>query len=194
MTVDELANAIGVTDNAVRLHLTSLERDGLIRAEGVRREGSVGKPATLYAVTPDAQVAFSKAYEPVLSTLLVSLAGRLSGRELTELLRDVGRQLASSATSNKETLEQRVEAAAALLESLGAEIDVEPATGAAGGYVVRGFACPLSRSVSQCPPLCAAVEELVAGVTHAKVQERCDRSGLPRCSFLVTPRGTRTKA
>ena len=194
MTVDELASAIGVTDNAVRLHLTALERDGLVRAEGVRREGSVGKPATLYAVTPDAQVAFSKAYEPVLSTLLVSLAGRLSGRELTELLRDVGRQLASSATSNKETFEERVEAAAALLESLGAEIDVEPATETAGGYVVRGFACPLSRSVTQCPPLCAAVEELVAGVTRAKVQEHCDRSGLPRCSFLVTPRGTRTKA
>ena len=57
MTVDELASAIGVTDNAVRLHLTALERDGLVRAEGVRREGSVGKPATLYAVTPDAQVA-----------------------------------------------------------------------------------------------------------------------------------------
>ena len=194
MTVDELASVIGVTDNAVRLHLTTLERDGLVRAEGVRREGSVGKPATFYAVTPDAQVAFSKAYEPVLSTLLVSLAGRLSGRELTELLRDVGRQLASSATSNKDTLEQRVEAAAALLESLGAETEVEPAPGTAGGYVVRGFACPLSRSVSQCPPLCAAVEEVVAGVTRAKVQERCDRSGLPRCSFLVTPRGTRTKA
>ena len=198
MTVDELANAIGVTDNAVRLHLTALERDGLVRAEGVRREGSVGKPATLYAVTPDAQVAFSKAYEPVLTTLLLSLTGRLSGRELTEVLRDVGRQLASSATSNKETLEQRVEAAARLLESLGAETDIEPATGAgpgsAPGYVIRGFACPLSRSVAQCPPLCAAVEELVAGVTRAKVQERCDRSGLPRCSFLVTPRGTRTKA
>jgi len=194
MTVDELASAIGVTDNAVRLHLTALERDGLVRAEGVRREGSVGKPATLYAITPEAQVGLSKAYEPVLSTLLVSLAGRLSGRELTELLRDVGRQLASAAVSNKDTLEQRVEAAAALLESLGAEIEVEPTTGAAGGYVVRGFACPLSRSVSQCPPLCAAVEELVAGVTRAKVQERCDRSGLPRCSFLVTPRGARTKA
>ncbi|HKN65586.1 MAG TPA: helix-turn-helix domain-containing protein [Gemmatimonadaceae bacterium] len=194
MTVDELASAIGVTDNAVRLHLTALERDGIVRNEGVRREGSVGKPATLYAITPEGQVALSKAYEPVLSTLLVSLAGRLQGRELTELLRDVGRQLGSSATSNKETLEQRVEAAAALLESLGAEIEVEPAPGATGGYLVRGFACPLSRSVAQCPPLCAAVEEMVAGVTRGKVQERCDRTGLPRCSFLVTPRGTRTKA
>jgi predicted ArsR family transcriptional regulator len=191
MTVDELASAIGITDNAVRLHLTALERDGLVRIEGVRREGNVGKPATLYAVTAEAQAAFSKAYEPVLTTLLVSLAGRLSDRELVELLRDVGRQLASSAVSNKDTLEQRVHAAAALLQGLGADIEVE--RNGTTGYVVRGFACPLSRSVTQCPPLCQAVEELVAGVTRAKVQERCDRSGLPRCSFLVTPRGARSK-
>lgn len=189
MTVDELASAIGVTDNAVRLHLTALERDGLVRAEGVRREGSVGKPATLYAATPDALAAFSKAYEPVLTTLLVSLAGRLSSRELLDLLRDVGRQLASSTVSNKESLEERVQAAASLLESLGADMEVDRAPG--GAYIMRGFACPLSRSVSECPQLCSAVEELVAGVTRAKVQERCDRSGLPRCSFLVTPRGGR---
>jgi predicted ArsR family transcriptional regulator len=192
MTVDELASAIGVTDNAVRLHLTALERDGLVRVLGVRREGNVGKPATLYGVTAEAQAAFSKAYEPVLTTLLVSLAGRLNGRELIDLLRDVGRQLASSAVSNKESLDERVQAAAGLLESLGADIEVESAPG--GAFVVRGFACPLSRSVEQCPPLCSAVEELVAGVTRAKVQERCDRTGLPRCSFFVTPRGPRTKA
>lgn len=192
MSVDELATAIGITDNAVRLHLTALERDGLVRAEGVRREGSVGKPATLYGVTADAQAAFSKAYEPVLTTLLVSLAGRLNGRELTDLLRDVGRQLSASAVSNKETLEQRVHGAAALLESLGADVEVERA--GTGGYVVKGFACPLSRSVAECPALCQAVEELVAGVTRAKVQERCDRSGLPRCSFLVTPRGSGTRS
>jgi predicted ArsR family transcriptional regulator len=190
MTVDELATAIGITDNAVRLHLTALERDGIVRAEGVRREGSVGKPATVYAVTADAQAAFSKAYEPVLTTLLVSLAGRLSGRELVELLRDVGSQLASTAVSNKESLEQRVQAAASLLESLGADVAIEPS---GNSYVIRGFACPLARSVKECPALCSAVEELVGGVTRAKVQERCDRSGPPKCSFLVTPRPSRTR-
>lgn len=186
MTVEELARAIGITDNAVRLHLTALERDGMARTIGVRREGSVGKPATLYAVAPEAESAFSKAYEPVLTTLLVTLAGRLDENELSALLRDVGRQLASNAVSDKDSLEQRVRAAASVLDSLGADTEVEAA--ATGGYVVRGFACPLSRSVAQCPPLCGAVEELVAGITKAKVQEQCDRSNSPRCSFLVTPR------
>lgn len=186
MTVDELARAIGVTDNAVRLHLASLERDGLVRAMGVRREGNVGKPATLYGVAPEAEATLSKAYEPMLTTLLVTLAGRLGERELSELLRDVGRQLATTTVSQEVSLESRVRTAAGVLDALGADTAVEPAS--AGAFVVRGFACPLSRSVAQCPPLCGAVEELVAGITKAKVQERCDRSATPRCSFLVTPR------
>jgi predicted ArsR family transcriptional regulator len=186
MSVEELARAIGVTDNAVRLHLASLERDGFVHSIGVRREGTVGKPATLYAIAPEAEATLSKAYEPVLTTLLVTLAGRLGEKELADLLRDVGRQLATSTVSPDTSLESRVRAAAAVLDTLGADTEVEQGSG--GGFVVRGFACPLSRSVSQCPPLCGAVEELVAGITKAKVQERCDRSATPRCTFLVTPR------
>ena len=185
-TVEELAQEIGITDNAVRLHLSALERDGVARAIGVRREGNVGKPATLYGIAPEAESWFSKAYEPVLTTLLVTLNGRLGTRDLSDVLRDVGRQLGASSVSPDASLEQRVHAAAGVLNSLGADTEVESEGG--GAYVVRGFACPLGRSVAQCAPLCGAVEELVAGITKAKVQERCDRAGTPRCSFLVTPR------
>lgn len=191
-TVEELARAVGITDNAVRLHLASLERDGLVRSLGVRREGSVGKPATIYGVPPEADAVFSRAYEPVLSTLLVTLTGRLGERELAELLRDVGRQLASTTASEATSLEQRVRAAGAVLDSLGGDTVVEQAPDAASddhdSWILRGFACPLSRSVAECPPLCLAVEELVAGITGAKVEECCDRSESPRCSFLVSPR------
>src|SRR5690348_15681798 len=192
MTVDELAQAVGITDNAVRLHLAALERDGLVRGIGVRREGAVGKPATLYAVAPEAEAIFSKAYEPVLTTLLVTLAGRLGEGELSDVLRDVGRQLAATSVSTSATLEQRVRAAGAVLDALGADTEIQ-ASGA-NGFVLRGFACPLSRSVAQCPPLCGAVEELVAGITKAKVQEKCDRSEVPRCSFFVTPRSGRSRS
>jgi predicted ArsR family transcriptional regulator len=197
-TVEELARAVGVTDNAVRLHLGALERDGLVRSLGVRREGTVGKPATVYAVPPEADAAFSRAYEPVLTTLLVTLTGRLGARELSELLRDVGRQLASTTRSDASDLEQRVRAAAAVLDSLGGDTVVERTSGPGpedpGAWMLRGFACPLSRSVNECPPLCVAVEELVAGITGAKVQEQCDRSQSPRCTFLVSARGPRSKS
>src|ERR1043166_3503397 len=76
-TVDELAAELGVTDNAVRLHLGALERDGVVRSRGGRREGAVGKPATIYEIDPAADPIFSNAYLPFLSTLLASLGDRL---------------------------------------------------------------------------------------------------------------------
>lgn len=63
-TVEELAQALGLTDNAVRAHLAALERDGLARQHGVRRGG--GKPAYAYELTTEAERLFPKAYVPVL--------------------------------------------------------------------------------------------------------------------------------
>ena len=53
-TVDDLALALELTDNAVRSHLTALERDGLVRQTGVRRGG--GKPAYTYELTAAGEV------------------------------------------------------------------------------------------------------------------------------------------
>lgn len=36
-TADDLASELGLTGNVVRAHLTALERDGLIRQQGLRR-------------------------------------------------------------------------------------------------------------------------------------------------------------
>jgi predicted ArsR family transcriptional regulator len=73
-SVEELATALGLTDNAVRAQLTTLERDGLVNAAGVRRPGTAGKPATLYEVAPGAEVLFSNAYAPALAALVAERA------------------------------------------------------------------------------------------------------------------------
>ena len=76
-SVEELAEALGVTDNAVRGQLTALERDGLVTAAGVRRSGTAGKPATVYALASGIDTLFSEAYAPVLAALLHELGDRL---------------------------------------------------------------------------------------------------------------------
>jgi DNA-binding transcriptional ArsR family regulator len=66
-TVEELARALGLTDNGVRAHLAVLERDGIARQRGsVRRGSGGGKPAYVYELTSEAEELFPKAYEPVL--------------------------------------------------------------------------------------------------------------------------------
>ena len=71
LTVDELAAEVGLTNNGVRAHLATLERDGLVTQQGsVRSSSGGGKPAYVYRLTPEAEALFPKAYEPVLGRLL----------------------------------------------------------------------------------------------------------------------------
>jgi predicted ArsR family transcriptional regulator len=180
-TVDELSAGLGVTDNAVRAHLQRLERDGVVSATGTRQGPGAGKPATTYRIAPEAEPSLSSAYAPVLTALLQTLAERTPPEELDALMRDVGRRL-GPAQPKGGSHEARVGAAAALISSLGSEIDVERTP---DGYLLRGFACPLAAVVRAEPSACLAVEELVEAVVGVPVRERCDRSDGPRCRFQV---------
>ena len=185
-TVDELAAELGVTDNAVRLHLGMLERDGIVRSKGVRRDGAVGKPATVYDIEPSAEPMFSKAYLPFLSALLASLGEKLSVREHKAMMRDVGRRLASGAESDVTALNDRAELASRVLNELGGLTSVE--RGPNGKTIlVRGCGCPLSAAVNEREEVCTAVTTMLSEMTGAEVRESCDRSGeRPCCCFELS--------
>ena len=180
-TVEELAASLGVTDNAVRAHLQLLEREGIVSATGSRQGPGAGKPAVTYGVAGEAESSLSSAYAPVLTTLLETLAERSSPAELEELLREVGRRLGPDNPKGG-SFDTRVRAAAALLSSLGSELDVERTP---QGYMLRGHACPLAAVVRDVPTACHAVEELVGSVVGAPVRECCDRSAGARCRFEI---------
>src|SRR5687767_14188559 len=86
-TVDELAVALDLTDNAVRAQLAALERDGLVRQGWMRR--GAGKPSFTYELTVEAERLFPKAYGVLLHQLLGLLAERLPRDDLEEALREV---------------------------------------------------------------------------------------------------------
>ena len=181
-TVDELADSSGVTDNAVRAQLHLLEGAGMVRAAGTRQGEGPGEPATVYEIAPAAEPVLSPAYAPVLAAVLATLAERLPADELETMLRETGRRLGSASAHKKRSLESRVAAAADVLTSLGAEIDVERMP---GGYRLRGYACPLSAVVREHPSACQVVEELVAELVGAPTTECCDRANGARCRFEI---------
>jgi predicted ArsR family transcriptional regulator len=180
-SVEELAESLRLTDNAVRAHLTALEREGIVQSVGIRRDGSVGKPATLYGVTQESSALFSSAYSPLLGALLAELGERMTARQLDTLLRGAGRRLASGVPA-RATFAERVRASAAFLTGLGADADLVQTS---DGYEIRGHGCVLSQAVVSCPATCGAMEELLSEVTGTRVAERCDRSGQPNCRFLI---------
>ena len=185
-TVEELARAVGLTDNAVRAHLSTLERDGLVRQEGLRRSEGPGKPATLYEIHPDAEPLFSRAYAPVLNAVLDELAEQLPADRSGALMHAVGRRLAAGVPRHPGAdLEARVRAGVALLNSLGGAAQIE--RNDAGVLSIRGCGCPLSATTARRPQVCSAMEALLTEVVGAPVKESCERGDRPQCCFVVAP-------
>jgi len=184
-TVEDLARALGLTDNGVRAHLAVLERDGIVRQRGsVRRGSGGGKPAYVYELTSEAEELFPKAYEPALGRLLDVLAERLGLEESEALLRSVGRRLVEGKTVPTDSTRVRLEAAVGVLNELGGLAELEEQDGT---FVIRGYSCPLAGVTPDHPEACRLAEAMVAEVAGVPVHEHCDRSERPRCCFEVAP-------
>ncbi len=179
-TVNELALKLELTDNAVRAHLLSLERDGLIRQSGVQR--GPRKPHFAYELTTEAERLFPKAYDALLNQLITTLKGRLPPAALEEVLREVGRSLAARHASGHTPadLEGRVQNALEVLKAIGGSPSVESE---GGRLTIRSGGCPLAAAVVEHPEVCELAEALVAEIVGVPVRERCDRGESPECCF-----------
>lgn len=181
-TVTELSEALGLTDNAVRAHLLSLERDGLVRQSGVQR--GARKPHFAYELTDEAERLFPKAYDALLNQLITTLKGRLPPSAIEDVLREVGRSLAARHTSDggSADLESRLRNAVEILKAIGGTASLESED---GKFVIRSGGCPLAAAVVEHPEVCELAEALVAEVVGLPVRESCQRGESPRCRFEI---------
>jgi predicted ArsR family transcriptional regulator len=183
LTVGALAEAVGLTDNGVRAHLATLERDGVVRQHGtVRLASGGGKPAYVYELTPDAEALFPRAYEPVLGRLLDALSEEVGSQEAEALLRGVGRRMAGEGGAPDGRVRTRLEEAVAVLNELGGLAELEDRD---GGVIVRGYGCPLAAVTPEHPEACRMVEAFIAELAGVTARERCERGVKPRCCFEV---------
>ena len=181
-TIEEMASALGLTDNAIRSQLSALERDGLVSQHGVRRGPGAGKPALVYTLSNDAEVKLSQAYAPVLGALLEELAGQMTEAQLEALLMAVGRRIAAGSARSTGNREARVNSAVELLNALGGDARVEKS---GENYLIRGCGCPLSSAVARRPETCGAIQSLLSEVIGTSVVESCERGTRPNCCFTV---------
>jgi predicted ArsR family transcriptional regulator len=180
MTVDQLATSLGLTSNAVRAQLATLERDGLVEPRGSQRGPS--KPSRIYGVTAQAELLFSQAYIPVLTQLLHVLSRRMSPADFDSVMREVGRGAMAGHAAPVGPLRHRVATASSLLNDLGGLTEVEEEDGL---YVIRSHGCPLAAATADHPEACNALESLLTAFVGTKVTKCCDRYDRARCCFEV---------
>jgi len=178
-TVKEMADTLKLTGNAVRAHLTALERDRLVRPTGSRP--GTRKPIVTYGLTEEAGQLFPRAYGAILGHLLDVLKERTTAGAVEEIVRAVGHRMAPDYRAPVGgAAAGDLDRALVVLRDLGGFCDSETR---GETVVLRCTDCPLAAVVARHPEVCRLVETLLADVLEAPVRERCKP---PRCEFEVT--------
>jgi predicted ArsR family transcriptional regulator len=180
MTVEQLARALRLTDNAVRNQLRKLELLGLAARTGTRPGAS--KPSALYGITLEGQVQFSKLYLPVLMQFLQVAEARCSKDQLDSFMTSTGQSLARDYPGSAGPMKQRVHAAARLLRTFGGVAEVRARNGT---LTIQSIACPLAALTSENPVTCLVLQGFLSTYLAAPVTVCCDLRAEPQCCFEV---------
>jgi len=181
-TVNELASALRLTDNAVRAHLLSLERDTLVHQSGT--QPGVRRPHATYALTPEAEQIFPKSYGVLLDLILIVISKQLSPKELRAAMREVGKRVADNhwlAVKGK-SRKERIQAALRILKDLGGSATFQESE---GKHFICGNGCPLAAATSRHPEACLIAESLLSQIIGAPVKEHCIHGSAPSCRFEI---------
>jgi len=181
-TVNDLADALRLTDNAVRAHLASLERDRLITQSGMKP--GLRKPHVTYSLGPEAEHLFPKAYGRLVSLLMSIFSRQIKPRNLRAGMRAAGRSVAHEHLRELQgkTRGQRIDAALGILKELGGTASFREED---GKHFIYGNGCPIAAATANHPEACLLAESLLTEIIGSPVKECCIRGSTPSCRFEV---------
>lgn len=178
-TVDELAQELGVTGNAVRAHLVSLERDGVVQEVGSR--AGVRKSHRTYSLTKEGDELFPKGFDTLFTQLLTVLKSQLGVAELKDVLKQTGRSLAPRVALD--SFDARLNIALKVLSELGGCAALQKD---GSGWTISSKACPLGPLVCKHPEVCELARALLEEILKTPVEGSCRVAEDPQCCFKIS--------
>lgn len=189
LTVDELAGELGITRNAVRQHLASLESDGLLTQSTTRPSG--GRPQYLYVLTDKGRECFPRHYSWFAQLLLEEIAHDAGPEGLRPRLEAMGEKVAQQLIRQHPPLAGQQDKARVLTEvmqQLGYEASVSEQSGDA---IIEADNCVFHTLAMQNPEVCHFDLAMLAKFTDSEVEhEKCMALGAHVCRFKLKPKST----
>jgi len=182
-SAETIANDLGVTPNAVRQHLTNLERDGFVVSQPER--SGRGRPALLFALTERADSVFPKRYGQ-LATMVLQEVQEMGGPDaLDEVFARVAARHASAIEPNLDGLDfdEKMNRVVAWIGRAGTLVEQ---TESPEGVKVTIHNCPFRNTALKFPQVCTITPQLISRLTGAAVsQSDSIHRHDPYCSFVV---------
>lgn len=179
----DLAQAFGLSPNAIRQQLVVLERDGLVLERSVRRGPT--KPTYEFSLTADAEKLFPQQYDRMLSAVLREVREQSGPDGVTKIFAGIAKRAAdaSQAGAGDNSTEGKLAALTGHLQRNGVAAEYSLID---GGFELREHNCPYSSVVKEHPEVCSVIHNVLdatVGGTH--VQTESLATGGKECRFEI---------
>jgi predicted ArsR family transcriptional regulator len=184
LAVSDMAKQLRITEMAVRRHLNTLERDGLINSTLVRQ--AMGRPTNLYSLTENADELFPRKYHSLTLDLLGELEAEAGEQQVERLFerrkeRMIGRY---EERMQGKPLAERVKALAEIQNANGYMVEWNAAED--GTYVINEHNCPISQVAKQYNHACSCELMMFESLLGADVERtECLVKGGLKCSYKI---------
>ncbi len=182
-SAESVSAELGITPNAVRQHLTNLERDGLVKSEPQRNVR--GRPSLVFSLTDRADGVFPKRYGQLATMVLTELNEIGGDGLLDEVFRRVATRHADAVAPTLDGLEfdEKVERVVNWIRRAGTLAEKEETE---EGIRVTIHNCPFRNTALKFPQVCTITPHMLNQLLEAPVsQEASIHRHDPFCSFVV---------
>jgi predicted ArsR family transcriptional regulator len=183
-SAETISSELGVTPNAVRQHLTNLERDGYVQS--IPQKNKRGRPALMFSLTERADQAFPKRYGQLATMVLTEIQDMGGPDALDEVFRRVALRHAGAIAGDLEGLgfDEKLDRLVGWIARAGTLADQEELSG--GTVRVTIHNCPFRTTALKFPQVCTITPHLLTNLLEASVsQESSIHRRDPHCSFIV---------
>ena len=184
VTVEALCQAVGITHNAVRQHLTALLAQGFVaRGEAIP---SGGRPRACFVLMPAGRELFPRNYALMAGGMLEYLYAHGGVAAVQAMLADMGAKLGNDAAERIASAADPDEAARLLAEQMDALGYEAQAVEADGHVEVEAWNCVFHALARKHPDVCRFDLAFMSAATGRPVQRtQCMLHGAPACRFRV---------
>jgi predicted ArsR family transcriptional regulator len=183
LSAETIASDLGVTPNAVRQHLTNLEKDGLV--DSLPERSGRGRPALLFALTERADSVFPKRYGQLASMVLQEVQEMGGPEALDEVFARVAARHADAIEKDLEGLgfDEKLKRVVAWIARAGT---LAEQTETPEGVQVTIHNCPFRNTALKFPQVCTITPQLISRLIGTSVsQSDSIHRHDPYCSFVV---------
>ena len=194
LTVDELAQRLEITRNAVRQHVSALENERLIAPGATRPSG--GRPEQLYVLADKGREFFPRQYSWFAQLIVESIKQDVGSDGLRERLEALGSKVGTNLRSQQPGLQnqqQKVEKLSEIMEQMGYSTTDTTGTATEGNLpmnlpTIEADNCVFHNLAVQNPEVCQFDLALLATFTDSTVEhQECMANGGHVCRFKFTP-------